>query len=56
MAALEKEKDKFVNAMQQEQSEFDLKVNDISSKVTSFTQYQDITAFEEVATAAKEVW
>jgi dynein heavy chain, axonemal len=43
MAALEKEKDKFVNAMQQEQSEFDLKVNDISSKVTSFTQYQDIT-------------
>jgi hypothetical protein len=39
MAALEKEKDKFVNLMQQEQGDFDLKVNDIASKVTSFTQY-----------------
>jgi hypothetical protein len=55
-AALEKEKDKFVNLMQQEQGDFDLKVNDISTKVTSFTQFQDINNYEEVATNAKEVW
>ena len=29
MAALEKEKDKFVNLMQQEQGDFDLKVSEI---------------------------
>jgi len=33
-AALEKEKDKFVNLMQQEQGDFDLKVNDIAVRVT----------------------
>lgn len=42
IAALEKEKDKFVNLMQQEQSEFDLKVNDISSKSAAFTVHQKI--------------
>jgi len=33
-----------------------LKVNDIASKVTTFTQYQDINSYEEVSQNAKEVW
>lgn len=49
IAALEKEKDKFVNLMQQEQSEFDLKVNDISSKSAAFTVHQNIDSYQEVA-------
>jgi dynein heavy chain, axonemal len=55
MAALEKEKDKFVNLMQQEQGDFDLKVSEIASKVTGFTQFSDINNFEEVAANAKEI-
>lgn len=55
MAALEKEKDKFVNLMQQEQGDFDLKVSEIASKVTGFTQFSDINNFEEVSATAKEI-
>ena len=55
MAALEKEKDKFVNLMQQEQGDFDLKVSEIQSKVTGFTQYADINNFEEISGFAKEI-
>lgn len=35
-AALDKEKEKFVNLMQQEQSDFDMKVNDIGAKAANF--------------------
>lgn len=38
-AALEKEKDKFVNLMQQEQGDFDLKVNEIGTKVSGIVQF-----------------
>jgi dynein heavy chain len=49
MQALEKEKDKFVNLMNQEQSEFDLKVNEFGTKVTGFTTFTKLDDFEDVA-------
>lgn len=55
-ASLEKEKEKFVNLMQQEQSDFDMKVNDIGVKAANFIVHQDINQFEDVAQQAKEVW
>ena len=55
IAALEKEKDKFVNLMQQEQGDFDGKVAEIASKVTSFTQYVEMDNFEEIAQNARDV-
>ncbi len=55
-ASLEKEKEKFVNLMQQEQSDFDMKVNDIGVKASNFIIHQDINQFEDVAIQAKEVW
>ena len=43
-----------MSMMQQEQSEFDLKVNEISAKSQSVTQYQEIANFEEVSKFCKE--
>jgi hypothetical protein len=38
---LDKEKDKFVNMMQQDQNEFDQKVTEILNEVTAFDQNVD---------------
>ena len=50
---LDKEKDKFVNIMQQDQVEFDTKVAEIAAEVTAFDQNTDINAYEEVAKQAR---
>jgi len=41
--------------MQQEQGDFDLKVNEISTKVTAFCNFNKMEDYEEVATQAREI-
>lgn len=53
--ALEKEKEKFVQSMQQEQQDFDQKVIEIATKVGTFTNFHDMENYEEIANNAREV-
>lgn len=50
---LDKEKDKFVNIMQQDQVEFDTKVAEIQGLVAKFDENVDMGAYEEVAKNAR---
>lgn len=50
---LDKEKDKFVNIMQQDQVEFDTKVAEIGALVAKFDENVDMAAYEEVAKNAR---
>lgn len=46
---LEKEKEKFIQQMLGNQTEFSASITELENLVTSFQQYQDINQFEEVA-------
>ena len=50
---LDKEKDKFVNIMKQDQNEFDTKIGEIQNEVTVFDQNLDFNSYVEVATKAR---
>ena len=50
---LDKEKDKFVNIMQQDQVEFDTKVAEIQALVSKFDENVDMAQYEEVAKNAR---
>ena len=50
---LDKEKDKFVNIMQQDQVEFNTKIDELQNEVIAFDQYVEFRGYEEVAVKAR---
>jgi hypothetical protein len=52
---LEKEKEKFVALMKNEQSDFDQRNTELSTLVASFDRYTDESNYEEIAAQAKNI-
>jgi len=52
---LEKEKEKFVKQMESNKTDFSTQIMDLENLTSTFKQYQDAEAFEEVATMAKSI-
>jgi hypothetical protein len=52
---LDKERDKFVNLMQQDQNEFETKIVELQNEVVAFDQHINFDQYEEIANKAKSL-
>jgi hypothetical protein len=52
---LDKEKEKFVALMKNEQTDFEQRNTELGTLVASFDRYTDETNFEEIAAQAKNI-
>jgi dynein heavy chain len=53
---LDKEKEKFVAQMQNQQADYDQKVHMVTQEVAQFIKNEDINAFEQIANDARDLW